>query len=158
MRMLVLLAGVAWMVGCGDDSSGPSIPTVAGVYQGTYTLTASSEGGEENLGPLPATATINQDESDIFIGITDPQGTVSATFIGTIAPGGAITLDDDPDLSALEDLFPECTFTDAVATNGASVVGETLVVTVDVVNAFCPWPEAGGDVLPTEFQFRFEGS
>ncbi len=158
MRMLSLLAGAAWMAtGCGGDPPGPSIPSVAGVYQGAFTLTLSSDAGEQNLGPSPATATINQDESDIFVGITDPQGSASATFTGTVAAGGAITLDQDPDLSTLAALVPDCSFQDAVATNGASVVGDILVVTVSVVNASCPWPDAGGPLV-TAFLFRFEGS
>lgn len=160
MRTLPLLACMGWLVtGCGSDGpSGPSIPNVAGFYQGTYTLTRSSDVGEQNLGPFPANATINQDETDLFVGISDPQGTASVTFTGTIAAGGAITLDDDPDLSTLEAIFPECSFVGAVPTNSASVAGGTLVATVDVVGASCPWVEAGGDFLPTSFEFRFEGS
>jgi hypothetical protein len=158
MRTLALLACIAGLLaGCGDDSSGPSIPNVAGTYEGTITAGATSEVGAQNLGTFPAAATIAQDTSALIVNILF-QENGSLTFSGTVAADGVITLDGDPDVSIPEAAMPQCSFGDAVATNTASLAGDTFVATANVAGASCPWEEAGGDFLPTSFEFRFEGS
>jgi hypothetical protein len=89
--------------------------------------------------------------------MVDQQGG-SFTTTGTIAAGGAIDLDNDPDLSFLAAALPQCSFTNSAATNSGSVTGGTFVLIANVVGASCPWAEAGGALLPTSFQVRFEGS
>jgi hypothetical protein len=159
MKSLPLVAVALLLAGCGDEDSisPPNVPDVAGSYRGAFTVTASSSAGTQNLGSFPATGVIVQQGSDLSIGVIDPQGE-SFSFTGTIAPGGAIRLDDDPDLTVLSEALPQCSFADAVATNNGSVVASTLVLTANVTGASCPWVEAGGEILPTNFQVRFEGS
>jgi hypothetical protein len=159
MKRLSFVA-VAWLlIGCGggDSASPPSVPDVAGSYRGSFTVTASSSAGTENLGSFPATGVVIQQGSGLEIGVLDPQGE-SFSFTGTIAPGGGISLDDEPDLTTLSEALPQCSFTDAVVTNNGSVVANMLVLTANVTGASCPWAEAGGEILPTSFQVRFEGS
>jgi autotransporter translocation and assembly factor TamB len=160
MKSFAFLSGIALMVlGCGggDSTAPPEVPNVAGTYEGAFTLTASSTAGNQNLGSFPATATITQQGSDLSIAIADQEGG-SLTFTGTVVAGGAITLDDEPDLSGIEAALPQCSFASAVANNSASVVSGTFVATANVVGASCPWGEEGSELLPTSFQFRFEGS
>lgn len=90
-RVPVLLALIAVIAGCGggSDATGPSVPDVAGTYQGAFTLTASSTAGSQNLGVFPATATITQRKTNLSISIVDQQGG-SITFTGIVAAGGAI--------------------------------------------------------------------
>jgi hypothetical protein len=155
-----LVGAVAVMVlscGGGDSTGPPEIPQVAGTYQGAFTITASSSAASQNLGTFPGTATITQQGSRLSIAIVDPQGG-SFTFAGTIAAGGAITLDNDPDLSTLEAALPQCSFAGAVANNSASVVSGRFVATANVIGASCPWLEANGAFLPTTFEIRFEGT
>jgi hypothetical protein len=118
---------------------------------------AASTVANQSLGSFPATATITQQGSNVSIAVVDQQGG-SFTTSGTIAAGGAITLDNEPDLSFLAAALPQCSFANAVATNSGSVVGNRFVLTANVVGASCPWTQAGGDFLPTAFQIRFEGS
>src|SRR5688572_17561721 len=130
MKSLPLVAVALLLAGCGDgdSTSPPSVPNVAGSYRGAFTVTASSSAGTQNLGSFPATGAIVQQGSDLSIGVIDSQGE-SFSFTGTIAPGGAISLDDDPDLTVLSEALPQCSFADAVATNSGSVVANTLVLT-----------------------------
>jgi hypothetical protein len=147
------------MLGCGGgDSTGPpTVPDVAGTYQGEFTVTASSAAANRNLGTFPGTATISQQKSNVSIVIVAPQGG-ALTFSGTIVEGGAVTLDNETGLTFLEGVFPGCSFTDAMATNSAFPVRSRLILTADIVGAWCPWGESDGDFLTTAFLVRFEST
>jgi hypothetical protein len=160
MKQIAVITALAlFLGGCGDgdSTSPPSVPDVAGTYSGAFTVSASSSAGNQNLGTVPATATVTQRGADLSIAVVGQQGE-SFTTDGTIAAGGAIDLNNDPDLSFLAAALPQCSFTDAAASNSGSVTGGTLVLTASVVGASCPWGEADGTLLPTSFQIRFEGS
>ena len=161
MRRLALLAGVALMPGCGGaDSTGPpTVPDVAGTYQGEVTVAASSAVANQNLGTFPATATISQQKSNLSIVIVAPEGD-ALTFSGTIVEGGAVTLDNEAGLTFLDGVFPRCSFADAVATSSAVPVRGRLSLTANIVGASCPWMEGAGDgdFLTTAFLVRFEGT
>ena len=147
------------LLGCGSgDSTGPStLPDIAGTYEGEFTVTASSAVANQNLGTFPATATISQQKSNLSIVVVAPQG-AALTFNGTVAAGGAITLDDEAGLAFLSGPLPACSFTDAVTTSQASPAGNRLLLTADVVGASCPWHESNGALVPTSFAVRFEGT
>ena len=160
MTRLSSLGSIALMLlGCGDgDSIGPgTVPDIAGTYQGEFTVTASSAAANQNVGAFPATATISQQKSNLSIVIVPSQGG-ALTFSGTVVEGGATTLDNEVGLMFLEGELPQCSFTEAEATNKAFPVGGRLILTADIVNAACPWAQAGGDFLATTLSVRFEGS
>jgi hypothetical protein len=158
-RFSVLGSMAFLLLGCGDgDSISPTgVPDVAGTYHGEFTVTASSAAANQSVGAFPATATISQQKSNLSIVIVPPEGG-ALTFSGTIADGGATTLDSEAGLMFLEGELPQCSFTEAEATNKAFPVGGGLILTADIVNAACPWAQAGGDFLATTLSVRFEGT
>ncbi len=160
MKRLPLLGTMAltWL-GCGGgDSTGPpTIPDVAGTYQGELTVTAASAVANQNLGTFPATGTISQQKSNLSIVIVAPQGG-AFSFSGTIGAGGAITLGSETGLMFLEEALPQCSFADAVASNSVSPVRARLILTANIVGASCPWVESNGDFVATTFLVRFEGT
>jgi hypothetical protein len=107
MKSLPLAAVALLLAGCGDGDSNspPTVPDVAGSYRGAFTVTASSSAGTQNLGSFPATGVIVQQRSELEIGVIDQQGE-SFSFTGTVAPAGGISLDDEPDLTALSEACP----------------------------------------------------
>ena len=157
-RAAVLAGVVLTLTGCGGgDSTGPAtLPDIAGTYEGEFTVSASSAVANQSLGRFPATATISQQKSNLSIVVVAPQGG-AFTFIGTVAAGGAITLDDEAGLAFLSGALPSCSFTGAVATSHALPARGRLVLTADVTGASCPWHDSDGALVPTTFAVRFEG-
>lgn len=151
--MVMVLAGC----GGGDSTEPATVPDIAGSYQGQVTATASSAVASQNLGTFPATATISQQKANVSIVVVPPQGG-ALTLNGTVAPGGAITLDPELSLALLEDALPQCSFTGASSTNRAFLTQGRLILTADIAGASCPWVEANGAFLPTGFEVRFEGT
>jgi hypothetical protein len=159
MKRLPLLGGMALLVGCGGgDSTGPpTVPDLAGTYQGEFVITSSSAVANRNLGTFPASATISQQKSNLSIVIVAPQGG-ALSFSGTIVEGGAITLDSETGLTFLAGVLPQCSFTGAVATNSAVRDRGRLFLTANIVGASCPRVEGEADSVPTTFLVRFEGT
>jgi hypothetical protein len=157
MTRLPLLGGMTLLlVGCGGgDSTGPpTVPDIAGTYQGEVSATASSAVANQNLGTFPGTATISQQKSNVSIVVVPPQGG-ALTLSGTIAAGGAITLDNEAGLTLLQGALPQCSFAGAPSTNRASLTQGRLILTANIVGASCPWVESNGAFLPTTFVVAF---
>jgi hypothetical protein len=155
-----MLGGMAFVLlacNAGDSTDSPTLPDLAGAYAGEFTVAASSAVANQNLGPFPATATISQQKSNVSIVVVAPEGG-ALTFHGTVAAGGAITLDDEADLAFLSGRFPACSFTSVTTTNRALPSQGRLVLTANVSGASCPWHESNGAAIPTTFAVRFEGT
>lgn len=160
MKWFPLLGNMALMLaacGGGDSTGPPTVPDVAGTYQGEFTLTATSAVANQNLGTFPATGTISQQKSNLSIVIAPPEGGAFA-FSGSIMAGGKITLDSQAAQTFLEGTLPQCSFTGVVATNSALAIRGRLIVNANIVGASCPWVEGNGAFLPTTFLMRFEGT
>ena len=121
-----------------------------------FIVTSSSAAGNQNLGTFPATATISQQKSNLSIIIVPPQGG-ALTFSGTIAEGGATTLDSEAGLMFLEGELPECSFEEATTASEAIPDAGSLTLTAAVAGASCTQGEDGG-LLTTEFSVRFQGT
>jgi hypothetical protein len=141
----------------GDSAAPPSTPDIAGAYQGEFTVRASSDVADQNLGSFPATATISQQKSGISIVLVPEQGG-TFSFSGTVLTNGAITLEDEAGVSFLTLEMPQCDFTGAEVTSKATPSDGRLIVTADVSGAVCPWHEANGAFVPTAFAVRYEGT
>lgn len=160
MRRLVSHGLIALaLAGCsGGDSTGPpSIPDLAGAYDGEFTVRASTAVADQNLGSFPATATISQQKSGVSIVVVPPQGG-TFSFSGTVLPGGAVTLEDDAGVSFLTLQLPQCDFTGAEVTSKAFPQDGRLIITADITGAVCPWHESNGQFVPTTFEVRYEGT
>jgi hypothetical protein len=160
-RFPPLLAIALLLAACGGsegDSTGPPpIPDLAGAYDGEFTVRASIDIADQDLGSFPATATLSQQKSGISIVIVPEQGG-TFSFSGTVLSNGAITLEDEAGISFLTLELPQCDFTEAVVASKAFPQDDGLVLTADVSGAVCPWHEANNAFVPTTFAVRYEGA
>jgi hypothetical protein len=141
----------------GDSTTPPSTPDIAGAYQGEFTVRASSDVADQDIGTFPATATISQQKAGISIVLVPERGG-TFSFSGSVLPNGAITLEDGAGVSFLTLELPQCDFTGAEVTSDATPGDGRLILTADVGGAVCPWHEANGAFVPTTFAVRYDGT
>lgn len=147
-------------VSCSGDSSptGPTIPSIVGTYDGTFTYRTSAPGFSPYTNVCAGRATVQTQSGGVFSGtLSQTSGqecfAMSTTMSGTISAGGALTMDLAPSQGPTWEEQTGCTVLSSTNRYTGSYVG-------GVFSAGASWtatcPQTG--TVTVTWQINFSGS